>query len=95
MGKLQRAQDRVARAEGVKTVNTKTEESGEAKKIAELEAEVKRLKLIQSGELDTETGSPSGGTLSDAEFNKLWGSGALPSTKANFERALKIQSRNE
>lgn len=73
--------------------NVQTMQTGFDKRLKELEARV--------GETSTEANSVNTTTSqgvvagSDAEFKKLWGSGELPATKANFDRAKKLESQNE
>ena len=56
------------------------------------DADEKLAKERKEQGLDSvDTSIPVGGGLSDAEFSKKFGSGELPSTKENIERANKIQ----
>ena len=65
------------------------------KQLAELQARLdkyeKKEDLKNKGELKSEKGQPSGGSISDAEFKKAFASGNLPLNKENIERINKIQ----
>lgn len=53
--------------------------------------ESKLRKDLGLDSVDTTAGG--GGSDSDATFKKAWGAGELPSTKANFERAQKLEKQ--
>ncbi len=80
------------KAEATK-VEPKVEPKTEAKKVElsdEEKEKIAREYMIKHDLLKSDTGLPSGGSDSDAEFKKKWGSGELPATKENFARARKL-----
>lgn len=85
----QRVLDSVSK---IQKENIQATQSGLEKRLKELEAKVGES-TTEANSVDTTTPQVVAG--SDAEFIKLWGSGELPSTKENFERAQKIQSQYE
>lgn len=73
--------------------NKKVAESDMEKRLtAKIEENnLKNRKELNLDSVDTTASSGSGGD-SDADFKRDWGSGALPNTKVNMERARKLAS---
>jgi cell division protein FtsB len=78
--------------EEVKEVISNMESKGDTTTdtIKKLEEEVARLKAEKEGGLESVTGLPGGGTLSDAEFIKAYGDPDGKPTSDDHERAKKI-----
>lgn len=88
-GKFERAEKKLDKIlKSVKPEAEPKETEEELKK--RLREEVKREIMLERGELETETGLPSGGNLGDAEFITQFSEGKVPMTKENIERANKI-----